>query len=132
MVHRVGTGAACKIAQSMSAESDEKSGYMPYRDRHPVVVHEAALGIGMPSDKSVGAALLLTFLFGPFGLFYASVLGGVVMLALAIVIGVATLGLGLPLVWFGSMIWGAVAASSKHSRHQLWLVQQIGQGRREE
>jgi hypothetical protein len=117
----------------MTADFDEKSGYTPYRDRHPVPDREVvAMHAGMPPDKSVGAALLLTFLFGPFGLFYASVLGGFAMLGFAVVIGVATLGLGLPIAWFGSMIWGAVTASSKHSRHQLWLVQQIGQHRHEE
>jgi hypothetical protein len=116
----------------MTAEPDEKSGYTPYRDRHPAPVHQVgAVEMGMPPDKSVGAALLLTFLFGPFGLFYASVMGGFVMLMLALIIGIVTLGLGLPVAWFGSMIWGAVAASNKHSRHQLWLVQQIGRGRRE-
>ncbi len=86
----------------------------------------------MPPDKSVGAALVLTFLFGPFGLFYASVLGGVVMLCFALFIGIVTFGLALPVAWFGSMIWGAIAASGKHSRHQLWLVQQVGQGRRDD
>jgi hypothetical protein len=84
----------------------------------------------MPADKSVGAALLLTFLFGPVGLFYASVVGGFVMIVVTIIIGIATLGLGLPVAWCGCMIWGAVAASNKHSRHQLWLVQQIGQAQR--
>lgn len=86
----------------------------------------------MPPDKSVGAALVLTFLFGPFGLFYASVLGGIVMLCFALVIGIATLGVALPVAWFGSMIWGALAASGKHSRHQLRLLQQVGQARRED
>jgi hypothetical protein len=112
----------------MSAEFDQTGDYVPYRDRHTVSGREVvAARAGMPPDKSVGAALLLTFLFGPFGLFYASAVGGFVMLAFAIVIGIATIGLGLPVAWFGSMIWGAITASSKHSQHQLWLVQQVGQ-----
>jgi hypothetical protein len=40
----------------------------------------------VPKDKSVGAALVLTFLFGPFGLLYSSILGGLVMLAAALVL----------------------------------------------
>lgn len=42
------------------------------------------------SPKSTGIAILLTLLFGPIGLFYASVLGGFIMTLLPIVI----LGLG--------------------------------------
>jgi hypothetical protein len=38
--------------------------------------------------KSVGVALLLTILFGPFGLFYASVKGGLIMLATEVLAGI--------------------------------------------
>jgi hypothetical protein len=48
-------------------------------------------------DKSVGAALVLTFLFGPLGIFYVSILWAVVFVAL--IVAVLTLGLGLLLVW---------------------------------
>jgi hypothetical protein len=112
------------IAGAMSEPDEDR--YIPYRDRRPVpqaVVTQAY----MPPDKSVGAALLLTFLFGPLGLLYASIPGGFVMFVVTIALAVVTLGLGLPVAWCGCMIWGAVAASAKHSRHQLWLVQQIGQ-----
>ncbi len=81
----------------------------------------------MPKDKSVGAALVLTFLFGPFGLLYASVAGGLLMLAVAFVAGVLTLGIGLLLVWPVTMVWGAIAASNKHSQYQAWLAQQSRQ-----
>lgn len=117
----------------MTAEPETKSGYTPYRDRHPVPRNggvDMQMQAQMPPDKSVGAALLLTFLFGPLGLFYASVVGGLVMLVVTFFLALVTLGLGLPIAWCGCMIWGAVSASGKHSRHQLWLVQQIGQGQR--
>jgi len=45
------------------------------------------------SPKSIGVAILLTFLFGPVGLFYASISGGLIMtftpiiLALLIIVG---------------------------------------------
>lgn len=38
------------------------------------------------NTKSVGIAILLTLLFGPIGLFYASVLGGVVMTVLPVIL----------------------------------------------
>lgn len=63
-------------------------------------------------QKSVGTAFLLAFLFGPLGLLYASVTGGIVMFLLGIVIGIVTFGLGLILVWIGSIIWAVVAASN--------------------
>ncbi len=107
-------------------ESEIKTSYTPYRDRHPVPVAAGAVGapVGMPADKSVGAALVLTFLFGPLGLFYVSVLAACVMIVVTIFLGVITLGFGLPVAWCACMIWGGVAASNRHSRHQLWFVQQ--------
>lgn len=73
-------------------------------------------------DQSVGAALFLTFLFGPLGIFYVSVLWAVVLIVLAIVVAILTLGLGLLLVWPASMILAAVMASNRHSRYQAWLA----------
>lgn len=81
-----------------------------------------------PSDKSVGAALLLTFLFGPLGVFYSSIIGGLILSALFIVviaIAVGTLGIGLVLLvvlWPISMLWGALSASRKHRRFETWRV----------
>jgi len=81
-------------------------------------------------DKSVGAALVLTFFFGPLGLLYSSVLGAVLLFVIGLIVGVLTLGFGLVVIWPASMIWGALAASSKHSRYQAWLVNQHGQAMR--
>lgn len=115
----------------MMNESEAKTDYVPYRDRHPVPATAGAVTgtpADMPSDKSVGAALVLTFLFGPLGLFYVSVLAACVMIVVTIFLGIITLGFGLPVAWCACMIWGGVAASNQHSRHQLWFVQQIQQG----
>ena len=82
-----------------------------------------------PADKSVGAALVLTFFLGPLGLLYVSVAGGLVLLACSIVFAMftaLTLGLAIPLLWCTwqaiPMIWGAVAASKQHAEYQTWLV----------
>lgn len=74
-------------------------------------------------QKTVAMSLLLTFLFGPFGLFYASVVGGFVMLGLwvlSIILAVitsfflfgATLFVTVPLLWIGQMVWAAVAVQN--------------------
>jgi hypothetical protein len=65
--------------------------------------------------KSLFIALLLTFFFGPLGLFYASVTGGLVMLGAYLVIAllsVVSFGLGAALffpAWIATMIWAAMA-----------------------
>jgi hypothetical protein len=76
----------------------------------------------MPRDKSVGASLVLTFLFGPFGLLYTSVAGGIVMIFVWFVVALVTLGVGLLLLWPLTMVWGAVSASNQHAAYQEWLV----------
>lgn len=65
-------------------------------------------------DKSVVLALVLTFLFGPLGLFYVTVPGAVALILLAAIGVVPTLGFVLIFVWPASMAWAAIAASGKH------------------
>lgn len=68
------------------------------------------------NKKSVGLALILTFFFGPLGLLYATVAGGVIMLILGVLIGVVTLGFGLIFVWIASMIWAVIAVNSTNNK----------------
>ncbi|HZY37262.1 MAG TPA: hypothetical protein VFE53_11465, partial [Mucilaginibacter sp.] len=67
-------------------------------------------------QKSVGVAFLLAFLFGPLGLLYASVTGGIVMFILGVIISIVTLGFGLIVVWIACIIWAVVAANNANSR----------------
>jgi hypothetical protein len=54
--------------------------------------------------------------FGPLGLFYASAGGGALALILVAAVGVLpTVGFVLLFAWPASMVWAAIAASSKHS-----------------
>ena len=73
-----------------------------------------------PEPKSVGTAMLLAALFGPFGLFYASVAGGLFTLFLGIVVGLFTVGLGLVPLWLLCIGWAYSAASEsrKHAPQQ--------------
>ncbi|MCA0044655.1 hypothetical protein [Celeribacter litoreus] len=62
--------------------------------------------------KSAIAALILSVLFGPLGLLYASVKGGIVMILVSLVVVPFSFGIGAPLVWLVSIIWALVAATS--------------------
>ena len=62
--------------------------------------------------KSMALTLLLTFLFGPLGLFYASVTGGIVMLIITLIIAIPTFGIGWWLTMPVCMIWGAIATNN--------------------
>lgn len=78
-----------------------------------------------PKDKSVGAALVLTFLFGPIGLFYIGVWPG--LIGLFILAPIATVGVflfGIPtfIVWMIAMVWAAVSAGHSRSAFQLYLA----------
>lgn len=73
-------------------------------------------------DKSVGAAIVLTFLFGPFGMFYTSVAGAFMMIVTGFVVGLLTFGVGLFVIWPITMVWAAVSASGKHQAFEAWRV----------
>lgn len=67
-------------------------------------------------QKSMGMALALTFFFGPLGLLYASVAGGIIVFILTIIIGIITFGLGFIVGWVVSMIWAAIAVNRHNAK----------------
>ena len=72
----------------------------------------------MIQSKSVGLAFLLTFLFGPLGLLYVSILWGIVLTIAAVILGVLTFGVAAGVIWLVSIIW-AVVAVKKHNEQLL-------------
>jgi len=66
--------------------------------------------------KSMGVGVLLSFLFGPIGMFYATIPGALIMLVVSIVVGLLTLGFGALLTWPICMIWSAVAVKSHNEK----------------
>ena len=70
------------------------------------------------SPKSVGISILLTFFFGPLGMLYSTVAGGLIMLLVSVVLAAITAGISLLLTHPICIIWGAVAASS-HNKKML-------------
>ncbi len=97
-------------------------------------VHRPEIASVQMKDRSVGGALVLTFLFGPFGLFYPLAQdrgsSGSLSIPCCSRRGFFTLGLVAGIIWIISMVWGAVGASNRHSRYQAWLVNQHGQAMR--
>lgn len=61
-------------------------------------------------------AFILAALFGPLGLFYSSVLGGIVMLILSGGGAVMTLGLALLVSWPVCALWAVIATLRHNAR----------------
>ena len=68
------------------------------------------------NKKSMIAARLLTLFFGPLGLFYPSVLGGVIMLVINFIVAIFTLGFGLLITFPICIIWAIVAVNSHNTQ----------------
>jgi len=70
------------------------------------------------TPKSLGLAIVLATLFGPFGLFYATVPGAMLMLVAAVGLAMFTFGIGAFLVWPLCIVWAAMAVTSYNKRVQ--------------
>lgn len=72
----------------------------------------------VPNKKSMLAAVLLTIFFGPLGLLYASILGGIILGILSIFLAAITpfvLGAGALLVWPFCVI-GAIVSVHRNNK----------------
>lgn len=65
-------------------------------------------------QKSMTVAVLLTFFFGPLGLMYASVAGGLILMLVGL-IGLIIWPL-LLIPWLGSIVWAIIAVSNHNSK----------------
>lgn len=70
----------------------------------------------MRDHKSVFLAFILTMFFVPFGMFYSTVGGAIVMIFVTIGLAVVTSGIGLILTQIVCVIWGMLAADSYNKR----------------
>ncbi len=77
---------------------------------------QAAPVILAVAPKSVVLSLVLTFFFGPLGMFYSTVPGALIMIGASLVALFVTFGIGLFVSWPICMIWGAVAASNYNAK----------------
>jgi len=77
---------------------------------------QAQKTIVVAQKKSMGIALILTILFGPLGLLYASVGGGLLLVLFGVVVGFFTLGAGAILAWGLSIVWAIFSVSSHNGK----------------
>ncbi len=91
-------------------------------------VQNTTIIMGQPSapQKSMGVAILLAIAFGPIGLLYASVTGGIVMFVVSLIVLPLTLMLGIFITWPACVIWAAIAVN-KHREQQAALANQSPQ-----
>lgn len=81
------------------------------------------------SHKSVGIAILLTILFGPIGLFYASITGGIIMTCSPLIVFILTAFGLVPIMtfltftvlyiclyWLINILWAIAAVNQYNSR----------------
>jgi hypothetical protein len=88
----------------------------PYPPQPPITVHATQTVVVVGNRKSVGLAVLLAMLFGPFGMLYSTVVGAIVMFLVMTVLIVATLGTGGCLGLIACMVWAGVAADNTNKQ----------------
>ena len=77
------------------------------------------------SRKSVGAAFVLALFFGPFGALYGSVIGGLILIAGAVLVGSFTFGVGALILWPVALLVGTLGASAHNTRVDAAYRQQV-------
>lgn len=103
-------GQTSSYAQPQGQQAPYGQAYAPNIVINNVVQSTAVAGAG-GRTRSAGVAFLLTFLFGPLGMFYSTVVGAIVMVVASLVLIPLTSGIAAFLVWPISIIWGCLAAS---------------------
>ncbi|WP_241503896.1 hypothetical protein [Ferruginivarius sediminum] len=68
----------------------------------------------LSNKKSQGIAFLLTLLFGPLGMIYATVVGAIVMFIVNVAVVILTFGLGFLLTWPIMLAWTYFAIRGKN------------------
>lgn len=77
--------------------------------------------------KNLGVALILSALFGPLGMLYATIMGAIIMAVVYGLICLFTFGLGLTVIWLLNpicMIWSYIAVKNFNKN----LLQESSEG----
>lgn len=69
--------------------------------------------------KSQLVQFILTFLFGPLGLFYSSIAAALFWIVMAVIVGGSTVGVGLLVIWPLIMITGFFTVSGYNERLRI-------------
>ena len=73
--------------------------------------------VSQPVQKDMAMGLVLTFLLGPLGMFYATTWGAIIMLIIDAIVGLFTFGFGLIFMWPIQLIWVGLAIKN-HNQAQ--------------
>jgi len=65
---------------------------------------------------NVAVAVIAALLLGPFGMFYSTRVGAIVMIVLTVLIALPTLGFGVVITLPLCMVWAGIAALSNERR----------------
>jgi hypothetical protein len=76
---------------------------------------DSKVSVNASGGRDIGLALLLTFFFGPLGMFYSTVIGGIIMLIASVLAILFSGGIGLFFTWPIQLVWAAEAALKKQS-----------------
>jgi len=87
----------------------------PNFQQPPPQVQQTIIVMGQ-NKKSMAAAILLAFFFGPLGLFYSSIAGGIIMLLIDIPVFFFTFGFGLIATNIVCVIWAMIAVNNYNNR----------------
>jgi hypothetical protein len=99
-----------QVQKNGVSENDNVGGQsMPYQNQSQIQKPQMVIVKG---EKSMGVTILLTFLFGPLGMLYSTITGGIVMFFLGGLILLITLGFAIFIIWPICIIWAAVATSN--------------------
>jgi hypothetical protein len=88
-----------------------------------MAIEQTPQRIVVTPTKSMGIAILLTFLFGPLGMLYSTIPGALIMIVLSLIVALLTVGLGLFLIWPICIVWGAIATSSYNKKLLAGVIQ---------
>ncbi len=79
--------------------------------QHNIQVHvnQAAPTVIIQNSRSRFVAFLLTLFLGPFGMFYSTAGGALIMIIVGILLLASAGGGMFPLIWIASIIWGVAA-----------------------
>lgn len=80
--------------------------------------------VAIKPRKSMAAAFWLSFLFGPFGAFYAGGLVGTLSLVFGLGLAVFTLGVSILFTWPATIAATMIAVSNHNAKYDWYVAQQ--------
>ena len=67
-------------------------------------------------QKSMALSIILSFIFGPLGMLYSTIAGGIIMFLVSLPIIILTGGFGLVILLPVYVIWAAIATNSHNAK----------------